>query len=468
MIIPFGFLTEFSELLMSRYKNRINKDYAFALAEVLLSACCWQIHYTNGYGKGQPNIWIQVILPSGDVKSKPINEFVRPIMNAIEDKINDERDAEEPRLQLVISQYTPESIITLMSGEKDRKGKKDKENNEKHIGNLGIIIQDESSMFSRGIKSKDYMSGLLEINSMIYDGKIPERFTNTWGLAKVPYCFKACISATTPVIYTIMEEGDVIQGGWNRYDIVTGVPIDPEILKPHDPDTFFQHRTQEQIEEEYDHFAIQLIKVVQSKVNMIYFSEEAAKLWCEYEHKQKIEALSISEKDLRRGYKNRMAEKALKRAVLYAISRHIETIDKATIGQVFVDEEEMKIAISNQNEYYEHWQHMLSDWKLSPKSGESRLTTDTASRDRLKAVLKLSEYVSKQKIIEETGWNEASRPLKETLDSFIEENKIQVICLDNSRELIRLHETDKKWIEWQKIKLPVRGQAPIFYKWLGD
>jgi len=27
---------------------------------------------------------------------------------------------------------------------------------------------------------------------------------------------------------------------------------------------------------------------------------------------------------------------------------------------------------------------------------------------------------------------------------------------------------DKMWVEWQKIKLPMRGQAPTFYKWIGE
>jgi len=465
MIIPQGFLHDFTELLLTRYKNRINRDYAFALAEVLLSACCWNICFVNEFGKGQPNIWIQVILPSGDVKSKPLNEFIRPIMNTIENKINE--NSKEFKQQLVISQYTPEGIINLMNGEKKRKGDKN-EDTPLHIGNLGLIMQDESSMFSRGVKSKDYMSGLLEINSMIYDGKIPERYTNTMGLSKVPYCYKACISATTPVIYTIMEEGDVIQGGWNRYDIITGLPISLDELHPHNPETFFRHRTQEQIDDEYDKHAIRLINVIQSKVSMIYLTDDAATMWCEYEYKQQIEKRKISEKDLRRGYKNRMAEKVLKRAVLYAISRHIDSIEHAKIGDVMVDDDEMRAAIANQAEYEQHWLTMLNQWKLSPKAGESTLTTDTAKRERLKTILKLKDYISRQRVIEETGWNDGSKHLKETIDSFIEEKKIQTISLDNSRTLIKQHETDTEWLEWQRVKPKVRGQAPLFYKWVGE
>ncbi len=464
MKIPHGFIREFSDHLLKRYGNRINADYAFALSEIVLSSCCWNIHFVDNFGKGQPNIWVQVILPSGDVKSKPINELIRPIINLVEEKLNQEKSENEPKLQLVISQYTPESIINLMSGTKKRKG--DKEDAKQYIGNLGVIIQDESSMMTRGIKNKDYMSGLMEINSMIYDGKIPERFTNSMGLSKVPYCYKACISATTPVIYAVMDEGDVIQGGWNRYDIITGIPI--ENIKPHDPKSFFQHRTQEEIDNELEYYAIQLLNVISTPCTMIYFSDDAAQLWCDYEYKQQIMKRQINEKDLRRGYKNRMAEKVLKRAVLYTISRYIQTIQHAKLGEILVDEEEMQMAIDNQEEYYSHWQHMLSEWKLAPKTGESKLTTDTAHRDRLKAIIKLAEHVSRQRVIEESGWNDGSKYLMDTLGSFITEHKVEQITQEESRRLIQQHINDPKWIEWQRIKLPMRGQAPNFYKWIGE
>jgi len=466
MRIPSGFLEEFSGLLLKRYNNRINRDYAFSLAEVLLSACCWNIKYTNGYGSGQPNIWIQVILPSGDVKSNPLNKMLFPIMKTLEHNLN---EGSKLKYKIIISQYTPESIIKFMGKHPEEvfDATEEKVVKETHIGNVGLIIVDESSSQARGTKSKDYMSGLLEIDSLIYDGHVPERFTIAHGLSKVDYCYKAKISATTPVIYGIMEEADVIQGGWNRFDIIVGLPINPEILKEHDPETFFQHRTQEELDDEYDYYATQLLNVIQTQVGMIYFTDDAAAMWCKYEHKQKTEALKLSEKDLRRGYKNRMAEKVLKRAVLYAISRHIKNIHTAKAGEVLVDDDEMQMAIDNQEEYYAHWQKMLSEWKISPKAGESQLTTDVAKRERLKAVLKLKEYISRQRVIEETGWNDGSRNLKDTIDSFIEENKVQSFSLGNSRELIQHFIADAEWIEFNRIKLPVRGQAPIFYRWIG-
>lgn len=463
MKIPYGFLSEFTELLLDRYQNRINKDYAFALSEVLLSSCCWGIRYTNKYGSGQPNIWIQVILPSGDIKSTPINKLIRPIMLAVEHNLNEGRSK---KLKIIISQYTPESIIRFMNEHIEEKYDPETKETEKetHIGNVGLIVSDESSMQSRGIKSKDYMSGLLEIDSMIYDGTIPERYTNTHGLSSVPYCYKAKISATTPVIYGIMEESDVIQGGWNRYDVVVGVPM--ENITMHDPESYFQHRTQEQINEEYEIYATKLVNVIQSKVNMVYFTDDAAEMWCKYEFQQQIDKKTIGEKDLRRGYKNRMAEKVLKRAVLYAISRHIDVMKESKTGDILVDAEEMEAAIANQEEYYKHWQTMLSIWKLSPKAGESILTTDAAKRDRLKAVLQMRDYISRRRVIEETGWNDGSRHLKETVDSFSEEKRIQIISLGNSRALIEAHKDDKEWLEWQRVKYPPRGVLPIFYHWV--
>ncbi len=111
---------------------------------------------------------------------------------------------------------------------------------------------------------------------------------------------------------------------------------------------------------------------------------------------------------------------------------------------------------------------MLSEWKLAPKTGESKLTTDTALRDRLKAILKLSEYVSRQRVIEDSGWNDGSKYLTDTMGSFVTEHKVEQITQQSSRDLIQQHANDSKWIEWQRIKLPVRGQAPTFYKWVGE
>ena len=84
MIVPEGFIEETYELLLSRYKGRIRKEYAFAISEVLLSSCCWNVECSNDYGEGQPNIWSRVILPSGEIKSLPINQIVRPVMKFIE------------------------------------------------------------------------------------------------------------------------------------------------------------------------------------------------------------------------------------------------------------------------------------------------------------------------------------------------------------------------------------------------
>jgi hypothetical protein len=360
--VPTGFLQDFTEFLLKRYKSRINPDYAFALSEVLLSSCCWNVYFINGYGKGQPNIWIQVILPSGDIKSKPINTWIRPIIKSVEEYINENKKEGKAIEKIVISQYTPESIIRFMNEHPKKKWDKDekKEIQETHVGNKGIIIVDESSMQTEGARSKDYMSGIVGIDSMIYDGNIPERFTNSFDLQEVPYCYKSKIAATTPVIYSLIEEKDVIQGGWNRFDIVIGMPLNANELQKHNFETFFQQCTQEEIESEIENYATKLLNVINAQgIRNVGLTDDAARMWCDYEHNKKIEALQLTEKDWKRGYLNRMAEKALKRAVLYAVSRHISTIDKAKLGEILVDDTEMQLAIDNQEIYYQNWQEFI-------------------------------------------------------------------------------------------------------------
>ena len=176
MNVPSGFLKEFTELLEERYRDRINPDFAFGLAEVLLSSCCWNIKFDNGYGTGQPNIWIQVILPSGDIKSNPLTKLVLPIIRRVEECYNEE-SKDGITQKLIISSYTPESIIYFMNPHTEKRYSRiEKEMvQEKHQGNKGIIWVDESTILVRGAKNKDYMSGILETDSLIYDGSVPER-----------------------------------------------------------------------------------------------------------------------------------------------------------------------------------------------------------------------------------------------------------------------------------------------------
>ena len=60
---------------------------------------------------------------------------------------------------------------------------------------------------------------------------INRKITISRGLEEVPRCFKANISATTPAIYEYMKINAFIQGGWNRYDFIIGLPIKPEEIK---------------------------------------------------------------------------------------------------------------------------------------------------------------------------------------------------------------------------------------------
>ncbi len=170
MIVPEGFLKTTTDIILRRFKTRINPKFAFAISEVLLSLCCWNVKFTNGFASGQPNIWIRVILPSGDVKSFPINKIMRPVMKFVE--INLQYEENEPIKKLWISSYTPESIIKFMNPMWDDviTFEDPKPVKVLRIGNVGIIVKDEESMALKAINDKKYMSGILETDSLIYDG----------------------------------------------------------------------------------------------------------------------------------------------------------------------------------------------------------------------------------------------------------------------------------------------------------
>jgi hypothetical protein len=469
MKLPDGFLKAVTDHLVEKYRGRINEDYAFALSEVLLSSCCWDIKCKTKYGDLRPNIWVQVILPSGDIKSNPVKKFVLPILRKVETCFNEESE-DEIYKKLVISSYTPESIIDFMNVHPENKYDPKTKQMVKELqqGNLGLIWVDESTILARAAKNKNYMSGILETDSLIYDGGISGRYTISHGLQEVHHCYKAKIQATTPDIYSLMEDGDIIQGGWNRFDVVVGKEKNIEKIRKHD-DSFFEQQTNQMIDVEFDFYATKLLKVINSKAGTINLDEDAKSIWCDYEIKCKADSIDLEDQDLRRGYKNRMAEKVLKRAILYTISKHIEVIDNATDGILLVEREEMQMAIDNQEEYYKHWVKMLEERGKQPPT--STVTTNRAEREYFEKMFKenmVDRLISRQKLIKVTQWNSNDKRLISNIVSAHEEEKIIELSDDEVKKILRTHKEAKEWGWFERMYInPKWRKPPTIFKWVG-
>ena len=219
MTVPSGFLHTFYDVLSKRFPQ-LNKDYLLSIAEVLLSSVCWKVYTVDDYSKLSPNIWIQIISPSGDGKTLPIDHFIIPVLEKFEEMLSTENE----RYILHLSDYNKESLIKYF---KEQKPKKDK-NVRRLVLKYGLLAKDENTMYLEAANSKSYMKDIIAVESKIYDGKLNRKITISRGLEEVPRCFKANISATTPAIYEYMKINAFIQGGWNRYDFIIGLPIKPE------------------------------------------------------------------------------------------------------------------------------------------------------------------------------------------------------------------------------------------------
>jgi hypothetical protein len=479
MLCPPGFIGEVTELLAKRLPN-MNKDYLQGIAEVLLSSVSWQASVTDQLGKLNFNIWIQMIAPSGDGKTIPIDNFLIPTMTEVEKLMN----TKEARYVLYLANYTGEALMRYFANNgvqltEDEKGKKVKEKR-RTIYNLGLLCKDEATMALQNAIKKNYMVGIIEVESKVYDGKLYRKITTGRGLEDVEKCFKASISATTPAIYELMKNDGFIQGGWNRYDVIVGNPLKPEDVQKYDDDFFIPQSKLSEFTAVPKNIADKLIKLAKSEEMIILLDEKANVIWREYAYEMKIEVVKLEDKDLRRGYLQRQAEKALKRAGLYTISKSFEVLEHCPkVKQTIINEEgepetvlmraliceytEMEMAISNQREYYKYWLKMLQERKNTPP--ESKVQTNQAEREWFALSAKREPILSRKMLIEFTQWNDGDRRLNENISSAISEGKLKMLTEMEVRQLCNLHRGDLDWFAHMHIS-PSFKNIPHLYEWI--
>src|SRR3990170_1086559 len=157
MIVPKGFLKETTDMQTGRFV-RLSKDYLFGVSEVLLSSCCWKAYLIDDYGTLTLNIWNQMVAPSGDGKSLPIDKFLVPTLAILEKLL----ETETERYALFLSDYTSEAIYKYFSEKRPngQKLKKDEKPKRRIIYNLGILCKDEASMYMKAAMNKKYMADI--------------------------------------------------------------------------------------------------------------------------------------------------------------------------------------------------------------------------------------------------------------------------------------------------------------------
>lgn len=490
MHCPQGFIKDIKDVLIKRLPN-MNKDYLQGIAEVLLSSVSWKASITDQLGKLNFNIWIQMIAPSGDGKTIPIDNFLIPTITEVEKLMNTPKE----RYILYLANYTGEALMRYfsnngvqLSNEEDeedtenknsKKIKKPKKEKRRTIYNLGLLCKDEATMALQNAIKKNYMVGIIEVESKVYDGKLYRKITTGRGLEDVEKCFKASIAATTPAIYEMMKNDGFIQGGWNRYDMIIGNPLKPDEVEHYTSDFFIPQSKISDFTSVPQEIAVKLFILIELEETIIILDEEANELWRNYAYEMKVEAVKLPDIDLRRGYLQRQAEKALKRAGLYTLSEAFTILKKlpkvkqtiyvngepetVLMNMIICQKEEMNMAISNQREYYQYWLKMLAERKNTPP--ESRVQTNQAEREWFAVNAKKEPIMSRKMLIEATQWNDGDKRLHDNISSAIEEGKLKQFNDLEVRQLLNLHRGDLAWFEHMHIS-PSYKNIPYLYQWI--
>jgi hypothetical protein len=444
---------------------RVNTYYAKVLAETLLSTCSFNFKVRVTESWTTLTTWNLVILPSGDWKTVSILQWYMPIIDKVEEKLGYEK-------QLVISRFSDEGLIKHMTWhEKSFYDVKEKKCTVMTIGDKGAIVRDEFTGLIKGIRAKDYLSETLELLSEVYDGRILRRDTISHGEQNVSNCVKSFLSATTPYIYTLPVTGNIWQGGFPRMNPLV---IEDEFDENSDPkDTRlsddFGNQDYEQnplIQETAD----KLYNVIKSPLQKITLDEKAKELWLDYENKYYRAKKNLNKFDKSRGFYARQAEKVLKLSGLYVVSRLIHiVVSKNCTNNLVVTEQDVELAIKNQEFALENWKQMLNGFDCAPEP-DQRMPDDTKIRRKILAMINQYKIIPKPKLADELGLNDTNKKFNETIESLLLENKIEQIGgmqhgedkKEDSRQLI--YNADAKWLREREVNPKPRGNPPVFYK----
>jgi len=88
--------------------------------------------------------------------------------------------------------------------------------------NKGAIFGDEFTAMVKGSKTKDYLATLLEDLSRMFDNNMVDNMTTTRGHEKSSGTHISLISATTPLLYQLLDDTFWIQGTGNRILFTVG------------------------------------------------------------------------------------------------------------------------------------------------------------------------------------------------------------------------------------------------------
>ena len=468
---PKGWIGNYTDILR-RDLPEIAYKWALANAESVFSSCCFnQFTYTR-VGRLHLGVWNMGIAPSGEWKSIPILNFSIPILDYIGERY-------DKRYPLMISRFSPESLIKHMTWHQIREYDPEKETTKKGkkkgevitkmggwdermvIGNKGLIVRDEWTSMMKGMLSKTWLAGVSEILSEVFDHRVLPRFTMEHGKQDVPYCNFSFLSATTPYIYDLLETGYFAQGLGNRID--HNLFGDKAKIRKKEEEWYEYGRHHRMREEDISKLGNQLLGVMQSNVTYVGFTTEAQEEHSKFDYEIQKQRRALDPNDFKRSYLQRQSTKCLRRAVIYAMSRRAESIQKT--ADVLVQVDDMKLAVKRQKDLYDDFLKLLKDWRTYEKGSEHPPSTDIGDKERVLSVMSQIKFASKTLLAEKAGYNKDNIKFILTLKSLVAEGKLKDFDKDERKLLIAKMGDGKR----KKLRIGnVRGIPPALYQYVEE
>jgi len=174
-------------------KKIIKANAIFLVSSVI---CDKNIRIATAIGDQKPNLWFFVVSPSGTRKTTVVKRWGSTLLYRINKNI------------VLPDEFTPEALFSVLTTNGT--------DTEYDGSATGAYIKDEASGFFAS-SQRDYMLGIMEKLSQVYDGEDVSRVTKGGGLEEIINPYLTVMMCSTPYIYKLFSESMFRQGFLNRF-----------------------------------------------------------------------------------------------------------------------------------------------------------------------------------------------------------------------------------------------------------
>ena len=174
-------------------KKIIKANAIFLVSSVI---CDKNIRIATAIGDQKPNLWFFVVSPSGTRKTTVVKRWGSTLLYRINKNI------------VLPDEFTPEALFSVLTTNGT--------DTEYGGSATGAYIKDEASGFFAS-SQRDYMLGIMEKLSQVYDGEDVSRVTKGGGLEEIINPYLTVMMCSTPYIYKLFSESMFRQGFLNRF-----------------------------------------------------------------------------------------------------------------------------------------------------------------------------------------------------------------------------------------------------------